>query len=325
MVPTRLLTEHTADAQAIGTRPRPTRSLSQGSRGFSVQAIGMHYDPAQGFNNSGKAASVGLNLPPALINTDRKTSPTSYDGQSSLRRLLPLDTKMALQAGHTEIAMEVAEKVAMLCHTDEPISTDAPLSGAVVSLRNATKVKSWLQERFDFDKSATELMTDAITPETLAAEILAIATTALPERPWCTGSIPIIFDGLDFEVSQEDMEFGSLDTTPPRESKQVAPHIGAVPVPVFSPPILVSPSTEVGPPSATRDKKTGRSPPASDGRFSKKAGFAVGLLAVGALLGSPNCPSFDQFDLSLPETPSPFTIYFAPSELYYGHHSRPYG
>ncbi|KAI0789007.1 hypothetical protein BC629DRAFT_472793 [Irpex lacteus] len=44
--------------------------------------------------------------------------------------------------------------------------------------------------------------------------------------------------------------------------------------------------------------------------MSRKTGIAVGLLAVGALLSSPAHPSFDQFDLALPETPSPYASHF---------------
>ena len=68
--------------------------------------------------------------------------------------------------------MEVAEEVVMLCDAGEPISTDAPLSVVVKSARQAVQVESWLQARFDFSKTATDLMSDAITPESLASEIL---------------------------------------------------------------------------------------------------------------------------------------------------------
>ena len=68
--------------------------------------------------------------------------------------------------------MEVAEEVGRLCDAGEPISTDAPLSVVVKSDRQAARVESWLEARFDFGRSAAELMSDGITPESLASEIL---------------------------------------------------------------------------------------------------------------------------------------------------------
>ena len=152
--------------------PRLGRSFSQGDiNGFNVQAIGMHYTPSA-LVIPAKTKPRGLSVSPVMVKRDRKSSLSPPKRRTSLRHLISVDTRIALQAQRAEIAMEVAEEVVMLCDAGEPISTDAPLSVVVKSARQAVQVESWLQARFDFSKTATDLMSDAITPESLASEIL---------------------------------------------------------------------------------------------------------------------------------------------------------
>ncbi len=156
--------------------PRLGRSFSQGDiNGFNVQAIGMHYTPSPLVIPAKPSPSLrSLSVSPVLVKRDRKSSivMSPPKRRASLRHLLSVDTRTALHAQRAEIAMEVAEEVGRLCDAGEPISTDAPLSVVVKSARQAARVESWLEARFDFGRSAAELMSDGITPESLASEIL---------------------------------------------------------------------------------------------------------------------------------------------------------
>ncbi|KAI0339313.1 hypothetical protein BDW22DRAFT_618991 [Trametopsis cervina] len=223
-----------------------------------------------------------MHYTPAPLMPIRRRSPS--------RQVLSVDTS-ALRSQRVEIAMEIAEEVARLCNSG-PISTETPLAEAGMSKSQASLVKSWLAGRFELYKSVRELVSDGITAETLASEVLSRVAVISPDRAWCTGEIPIMFEGFDIEeISPEEMELDAaqdvLLSEPPSRTTDT-PVTTNISTPVLlSPP---SPAVQIKPLNINKDKSSkGRNAFNSDSKLSKRTGFA--------------------FDLSMPETAGPLTSF----------------
>lgn len=160
--------------------PRLAGSLSQNKCSpFTIELIGMHYSPVSPvrFNaRSPRAEGIPSRRDASVPDHDHDRALSPPRRKSSLRNLddrLGVDTsRVSLRGQYLEVAMEVAETVASLSHSCEPIPTDVPLCAAGLTTTAARKLECWLSERFDFRSTAAQLMEDIITAESLAIDIL---------------------------------------------------------------------------------------------------------------------------------------------------------
>lgn len=177
---------------------------------------------------------------------------------------------------HLEIAMEVAEEVARLCDSPAPVPTDVPLVAAGLGQRTADSLKTWLDIRFDYSGHAYRLLDADFTAETLAHDILVHLPDHEHSQP-LSGAIPISLGSRITPIATVPSDavhthafIDSPKMTSPRESfararareKDLS--------------ITLSQSSE------------DRALPAKEPGTSKKSGFVVGLLAMGALFGQPS-------------------------------------
>ncbi|KAH9852579.1 hypothetical protein C2E23DRAFT_885708 [Lenzites betulinus] len=173
-------------------------------------------------------------------------------------------------AAVTELAMTIAEEIARLCRSPQPLGIDVPLLHSGLDPKSLSKLQSWLKSAHDYDVSLGQLLKNDTTALMLAAEIEASPRTrqrsrALPKPPKQAGS-------------------GSFSMN--RRARK-APRV----------PICVDVTTEaeeVPVPSAAIKQyqianDIGMAP--YDSWANKKTGLMYGLLALG-LVGSPMSPSF---------------------------------
>ncbi|GJE92379.1 hypothetical protein PsYK624_085330 [Phanerochaete sordida] len=236
---------------------------------------------------------------------------------------------------YLEIAMEVAEEAARICDSPGPLPTDVPLVFAGINVRTVDVFRSWLLVRYNYRGHTRTLMHEAVTPEVLALDILEHA----PEPDISllgSGIIPIAL-ASPLRAPSPRYPVGALlaspapdarrARTPPfpvangparhqrtRAKKDLTLTLASSPLSAtFAPrsPALASAPVRAPPrPHSAQRRATDPMDMAHDARSGKKAGFVVGLLAVGALLGSPSTPSaFRQTPRgggAPPDPPSPF-------------------
>ncbi|KAI0330286.1 hypothetical protein GY45DRAFT_758734 [Cubamyces sp. BRFM 1775] len=172
------------------------------------------------------------------------------------------------KAAITELAMTIAEEIARLGRSPQPLGVDVPLIHSGLDPKSLSKFQSWLKSAHDYDVSMSRLLEDDYTSEALAADILASPRTrqrrALP-KPKQAGS-------GSFALSRRAR-------LPPRAPISVDVTTEPEEVPVTS--AAVKQYQIAG--------DIGMAP--YDSWANKKTGLMYGLLALG-LVGSPMSPSF---------------------------------
>ncbi|KAL1943963.1 hypothetical protein VTO73DRAFT_3781 [Trametes versicolor] len=172
-------------------------------------------------------------------------------------------------AAITELAMTIAEEIASLTRSPQPIGVDVPLMHSGLDPKSLSKLQSWLKSAHDYDVSVSRLLESDMTAEVLAADIEASPRTrrrrALPKPPRQAGSGSFAMSRRARRAPNAPM---CVDvTTEPEE------------VPVMS--------AAVKQYQITAD--IGMAP--YDSWANKKTGLMYGLLALG-LVGSPMSPSY---------------------------------
>ena len=84
------------------------------------------------------------------------------------------------KASITELAMTIAEEIASLCRSPQPLGIDMPLKHSGLDPKTFSRFTSWLKSAHDYDVSLSRLLEDDTTSEVLAADILgafALAAT----------------------------------------------------------------------------------------------------------------------------------------------------
>ena len=72
----------------------------------------------------------------------------------------------------TELAMTIAEEIASLCRSPQPIGIDMPLKHSGLDPKTLSRFTSWLKSAHDYDVSLARLLEDDTTSEVLATDIL---------------------------------------------------------------------------------------------------------------------------------------------------------
>ncbi|KAI0674358.1 hypothetical protein C8Q78DRAFT_967100 [Trametes maxima] len=172
------------------------------------------------------------------------------------------------KAAITELAMTIAEEIALLSRSPQPIGVDVPLVHSGLDPKSLSHLQSWLKSAHDYEVSMSRLLEDDLTAEALAADILASPRTrqrrALP-KPRQAGS-------GSFAQSRRSR-------LPPRAPMSVDVTTEPEEVPVTS--------AAVRQYQVTSD--IGMAP--FESWANKKTGLMYGLLALG-LVGSPMSPGF---------------------------------
>ncbi|KAL7284155.1 hypothetical protein ACG7TL_001436 [Trametes sanguinea] len=172
------------------------------------------------------------------------------------------------KAAITELAMTIAEEIARLGRSPQPIGVDIPILHSGLDPKTLSKLQSWLKSAHDYEVSLSRLLEDDLTPEGLAADILASPRTrqrrmlSNPKQPG-SGS---------FSMSRRSR-------LPPRAPMSVDVTTEPEEVPVTS--AAVKQYQIAG--------DIGMAP--YESWANKKTGLMYGLLALG-LVGSPMSPSF---------------------------------
>ncbi|KAI0360625.1 hypothetical protein OH77DRAFT_703924 [Trametes cingulata] len=171
-------------------------------------------------------------------------------------------------AAVTELAMTIAEEIAELSRSPQPIGIDVPLVHSGLDPKSLSKLQTWLKSAHDYEVSMSRLLEEDVTSEVLAADIQASPRTrqrrALP-KPKQAGS-------GSFAMSRRAR-------LPPRAPKSVDVTTEPEEVPITS--------AAVKQYQITSD--IGMAP--YESWANKKTGLMYGLLALG-LVGSPMSPSF---------------------------------
>ena len=76
------------------------------------------------------------------------------------------------KAAITELAMTIAEEIASLSRSPQPIGIDVPLKHSGLDPKTLHKFHDWLKSAHDYDASFSRLLEDDTTAEVLAADIL---------------------------------------------------------------------------------------------------------------------------------------------------------
>ncbi|KAI0635223.1 hypothetical protein C8Q77DRAFT_690418 [Trametes polyzona] len=172
------------------------------------------------------------------------------------------------KAAITELAMTIAEEIARLSRSPQPIGVDVPLVHSGLDPKSLTKLQSWIKSAHDYEVSMSRLLENDMTAEALAADIEASPRTrqrrALP-KPKQAGS-------GSFAQSRRAR-------LPPRAPICVDVTTEAEEVPI--------PTAAVKQYQIAAD--IGMAP--YDSWANKKTGLMYGLLALG-LVTSPMSPSF---------------------------------
>ena len=67
------------------------------------------------------------------------------------------------KASITELAMTIAEEIASLCRSPQPIGIDMPLKHSGLDPKTFSRFTSWLKSAHDYDVSLSRLLEDATT------------------------------------------------------------------------------------------------------------------------------------------------------------------
>ncbi|KAI9063582.1 hypothetical protein FKP32DRAFT_1676291 [Trametes sanguinea] len=172
------------------------------------------------------------------------------------------------KAAITELAMTIAEEIARLGRSPQPIGVDIPIIHSGLDPKSLSKLQSWLKSAHDYEVSLSRLLEDDLTPEGLAADILASPRTRqrrMLSKPKQAGS-------GSFSMSRRSR-------LPPRAPISVDVTTEPEEVPVTS--AAVKQYQIAG--------DIGMAP--YESWANKKTGLMYGLLALG-LVGSPMSPSF---------------------------------
>ncbi|KAI0711216.1 hypothetical protein C8Q76DRAFT_623028 [Earliella scabrosa] len=179
------------------------------------------------------------------------------------------------KAAITELAMTIAEEIASLSRSPQPIGIDVPLKHSGLDPKTLHKFHDWLKSAHDYDASFSRLLEDDTTAEVLAADILASPRTrrsrplpsppkqGSPRRTRLAPRAPISVNVTD---EPDELPFSSAAV------KQGAADIGMVPY---------------------------------DSWAGKKTGLVYGLLALG-LVGSPMSPSHVRTAMKSPAVQTSF-------------------
>ncbi|KAI0372004.1 hypothetical protein BV20DRAFT_136065 [Pilatotrama ljubarskyi] len=168
----------------------------------------------------------------------------------------------------TELAMTIAEEIARLSRSPQPVGTDVPLVHSGLDPKSLLKIQSWLKSAHDYEVSLSRLLEDDVTSEVLAADIQASPRTrqsralskprqagsgsfAMSRRARLPPRAPI---SVDVTTEPEEVPVTSAAV----KQYQIANDIGMAPFESWA---------------------------------NKKTGLVYGLLALG-LVGSPMSPSF---------------------------------
>ncbi|KAI0764906.1 hypothetical protein C8Q74DRAFT_1205714 [Fomes fomentarius] len=184
------------------------------------------------------------------------------------------------KAAITELAMTIAEELASLSRSPQPVGIDVPLKHSGLDPKTLSRFHAWLKSAHDYDASLRRLLEDDMTAEVLAADILASPRTRqsppLPRPPKQVGS-------------------GSFASRRPR----LAPRT----------PISVNVTSELDEvPLASATVRQGAADVGMvpyDSWAGKKTGLMYGLLALG-LVGSPMSPSHVRTAVKSPAVQSTF-------------------
>ncbi|PSR90480.1 hypothetical protein PHLCEN_2v4898 [Hermanssonia centrifuga] len=102
-----------------------------------------------------------------------KSSSSSVSSDNSSVYSLRLDTgSNCAQDILFEVALEITEEMARLCDVSRPLPTDVSLVTAGLTPSTIGRLRLWLETRFDYHSSVKRLMKDAVTAESLAADVV---------------------------------------------------------------------------------------------------------------------------------------------------------
>ena len=82
-----------------------------------------------------------------------------------------------MQAAITELAMAIAEELAILSRSPQPVGIDVPLKHSGLDPKTLYSFHSWLKSAHDYNANLSRLLEDDMTAETLAADILGTSYT----------------------------------------------------------------------------------------------------------------------------------------------------
>ncbi|KAI0777729.1 hypothetical protein BD413DRAFT_187572 [Trametes elegans] len=185
----------------------------------------------------------------------------------------------------TELAMVIAEEIASLGRSPQPIGVEVPIIHSGLDPKTLSSFRSWLKSAYDYDVSITRLLEVEVTAEVLAADIQASPRTrqwrTLPKskpRPSQPGSGSFALSrrsrlpprapiSVDVTTDPEEIPLQSAAV----KQYQIAADIGMAPY---------------------------------DSWANKKTGLVYGLLALG-LVGSPMSTSFSAVKSPGLKTPLP--------------------
>lgn len=92
-------------------------------------------------------------------------------------------------AAITELAMTIAEEIASLTRSPQPIGVDVPLMHSGLDPKSLSKLQSWLKSAHDYDVSVSRLLENDMTAEVLAADIegmwfvsAVVCTSLIPHK-----------------------------------------------------------------------------------------------------------------------------------------------
>ncbi|KAJ3016120.1 hypothetical protein NUW54_g875 [Trametes sanguinea] len=190
------------------------------------------------------------------------------------------------KAAITELAMTIAEEIARLGRSPQPIGVDIPIIHSGLDPKSLSKLQSWLKSAHDYEVSLSRLLEDDLTPEGLAADVLASPRTRqrrMLSKPKQAGS-------GSFSMSRRSR-------LPPRAPISVDVTTEPEEVPITSAAVKqyqIAGDIGMAPYESWANKKTGY-----ERHFANIQGLALiarfslmyGLLALG-LVGSPMSPSF---------------------------------
>ncbi|KAI8970877.1 hypothetical protein BD414DRAFT_501474 [Trametes punicea] len=172
------------------------------------------------------------------------------------------------RAAITELAMTIAEEIARLGRSPQPIGVDVPIVHSGLDPKSLSSLQCWLKSAHDYEVNLRRLLDDDITAEALAADILASPRTRQRRalhKPKQVGS-------GSFALSRRAR-------LPPRAPMSVDVTTEPEEVPITSA-------------AVKHHQIAGDVGMASYESWSnKKTGLMYGLLALG-LMGSPMSPSF---------------------------------
>jgi len=248
--------------------------------------------------------------------------------------------------GILELAMTIAEQISKLSNTSGPISTDVPLIQTNLNYDGMLKLHSWLRTSYDWVGDLDTLFVQDVTPISLARRVLGLIPPAFnrlrdvddatlgPDRlpntmgePRTCNMLPPVNPGSLGGVGRE---YSDQDTTNTPESdigsegnkrgrRQPRRRLTIIVSPWWekeSPIAVSAPSPrEIPLPPSPRpvfkSAKRTAYPDIGMAPFEvwsgKKAGMIAGLLALGAMVGSPTFPTTRSF-INSPSRTTTFSL-----------------